>query len=733
MVCIMTEKPSAARNFAKALGGMKGNFEGTDYVIAVARGHLFEFAKPDGQVDSGLVARYKSWDLSKLPWDETDFQWKREKKKDVSDTLKDMKVALSGADEICIAGDVDPSGEGLLIQIEILEELNIHTRNLTRMYFADESAKELQKGFRARKPVPDYRRNDEYLKAWFRTRWDFLSMQFSRIATKVGDGKSVLRQGRLKSAMVVLVGDQLKLAADYKKIPFYQNRFKDENGVVYTNSEEPTYPKPDDVPQVYHGSDVVCDSKQMKATPPPKFMDLAALSAKLASKGFKSKTVLGTYQKLYESQLVSYPRTEDKTVTPEQFNDLLPHADAIARLVGVDPGLLTHRAPRSTHVKTGGAHGANRPGLNVPKSLQELQAYGPGAVEIYTLLAKSYLASLAEDYEYESQKGHVKDYPKFVGTVQIPKAPGWKAVYGADLDEDDADTDAKGLGTHAEPFVFEGFPPKPAAPTMKWLMAQLEKRDVGTGATRTSTYAEVTSDTAKYPLMVDKKGKITFTEFGDMSYRLLPGTHIGDLTITERVQQQMRDIAAGKLSADECLHEIQAMVADDIRTMLANGEAMRKELNIMPTSSATGAPAVERYKGTWDGREVNFKRDWSGHHFDDGECERLCAGEEIEIEAVSSKTGKPFRCRGVLAEQEYNGTKYVGFKNNGFVNSAGQKDGVPDEWCKHQFTQDEKDALEAGLSIECSDFVSKKGKKFSAKVRYGRNERGYMGIIADFG
>lgn len=730
MVCIMVEKPSAARNFAKALGGMKGTFEGTDYVIVSARGHLFELSSPDEQVESGLVPKYKSWDLSKLPWNETDFLWHRVKKKDVADTLKDIKAGLSSAQEVCVGGDLDPSGEGFLIQAEILEELKVKLNNLTRMYFYDESPKEIQNAFRNRKPIPNYRLHDEYMQAWFRTRWDFLSMQFSRIATKAGDGKSVLRQGRLKSAMVVLVGDQLKLVSGYQKIPYYQNRFKDENSVVYTNPEEPTYKKPEDVPQVYHGSEVVCDSKTMKASPPPKFLDLSAVSAKMAAKGFKAKDVLKTTQSLYEKGYVSYPRSADRVVTPEQFNELLPKVDAIATLVGVDTALLTHRIPRSTHVKTGGAHGANRPGPNVPKTLQELTTYGPGAVEIYTILAKSYLASLAEDYEYESQKGHVKDYPKFVGTVSVPKKAGWKAVYGTDLDDDDTDSNTAGLGTHAVPFVFEGFPPKPETPTMKWLMKQLEKRDVGTGATRTSTYAEVTSETAKYPLMIDKKGKVTLSEYGEMSYRLLPGTHIGDLTITERVQQQMRDVAAGKVSAEACLHEMQALVSDDIKTMLANSETMRKELNVMP--NGTSAPAAERYKGTWKGVDVNFKRDWSGHHFTDDECERLCAGEEIEIEAVSSKTGKTFRCKGLLEEQEYNGKKYIGFKNTGFVNAAGQKDGVPDEWCKHVFTPDERDALEAGLSIECSDFVSKKGNKFSAKVRYGRNERGYMGIIAEF-
>ena len=39
-VGILTEKPSAARNFAKALGGQTGTYNGENYVIAFARGHL---------------------------------------------------------------------------------------------------------------------------------------------------------------------------------------------------------------------------------------------------------------------------------------------------------------------------------------------------------------------------------------------------------------------------------------------------------------------------------------------------------------------------------------------------------------------------------------------------------------------------------------------------------------------------------------------------------------------
>ncbi len=485
-------------------------------------------------------------------------------------------------------------------------------------------------------------------------------MQFTRIATKHGDGRSVLRQGRLKSAMVVLVGDALKTLSEYKKVPFYQNRFRDENGVIYTNSGEPSYSEKGQVPMLYHSSVVEKDSSERKTTAPPKLLDLAGLSARLVTKGYKAKEVMETYQLLYQDHYVSYPRTEDLFISPEQFNELLPLIDQIASVVGVDSSLLTHRQPRPTHVKTGGSHGANRPGSSVPASLKALaEKYNKCAAEIYEFLARNYLAVLAEDYEYELQKGHIRDWPAFTGKAFVPLRMGWKQVFNDSKDQD-SEPDAehviendKGLGSLADPFVHEGFPKKPPVPTMRWLMKKLEKYDVGTGATRTETYAEVTNEERKYPLMQDIKGRIIMTQFGEMSYLLLPGTNIGSLVITERLMGEMREIAAGNMEPEDCLHSIQEMVTEDLEIMKKNGEAMRKALNISRT---------EYYSGIWNGKRVSFKREWSGHFFTDAECEKLCQGQSITITARSSKKNKDFQATGKLAEQIYNGASFIGFK-----------------------------------------------------------------------
>lgn len=711
-VLIVCEKSSVARDFAKALGGPSGNFHGQDYMIVNLVGHVMELDDPVEQVPEAKKAKYKSWSPVNLPWDEKDFAWKKKLKPGMWDVVSKIRSAAAGCDSICCATDVDPTGEGGLLFGEVIEYLGlVGKKPLYRMYHMDESVKEVQKAFLDRKPIPDMYQWSEFRMATHRSRWDFLSMQFTRIATACGDGQSVIREGRLKSGMIKLVGDQLTAIKNYKKVISYQNRFRDEKGVLYTNPDEPIYAKKDQVPKSYQDSRVILDSTAIKHTAPPKYLDLAALSSKLAPKGISAAQVLSTYQDMYQKKIVSYPRTEDKTITPEQFKELLPLVDKIANLVGVNPALLTYREPRKTHVKPQGSHGANRPGVNVPSSLDELTACGPGAVDIYVLLAHNYLATLCEDYEYEQQKGHLDLYPAFTGMVNVPKKPGWKRVFDSgEWDVSDAE-DGSGLGEIASPIIYEIIPPKPVTPTMSWMMHQLEKYEVGTGATRTSTYADVTKMKTKYPLLKDTKGKITMTKYGDMSYHLLPGTHIGDLSVTERLEQEMKGVAEGKLDSAVCLAKIQRMVLDDLQVMKQNGEKMRKELGI--TMAGNNGVQKEKVEGTWEGKQVRISREWGGHKFTDKELEQLFAGETIVVDGIKKKDGSgTYAVKGKLANLSYNGHNYVGFERTGFANNG------PSTWCSYTFNEEEKKKLLAGETIYCEGFVSQKKNVFNANVHW---------------
>lgn len=78
------------------------------------------------------------------------------------------------------------------------------------------------------------------------------------------------------------------------------------------------------------------------------------------------------------------------------------------------------------------------------------------------------------------------------------------------------------------------------------------------------------------------------------------------------------------------------------------------------------ADSKEKYSGIMDGKPVTFNREWAGHRFTNEECEKLCRGEEIELDdAVSAKTGKQFSVRGKLTEQEFHGRPFIGFARTG--------------------------------------------------------------------
>lgn len=125
----------------------------------------------------------------------------------------------------------------------------------------------------------------------------------------------------------------------------------------------------------------------------------------------------------------------------------------------------------------------------------------------------------------------------------------------------------------------------------------------------------------------------------------------------------------------------------------------------------------EKFVGTWNGREVKVNRCWGGHRFSDFEVEELLNGGNVELlNMVSLKTGNTYDVSLKLAERTT-------------VNSMGETityigceptflPKVPDVFCNHKFTFQEKAALERGEQIYVEGFVSKKGNIFNANVTW---------------
>lgn len=742
---ILTEKPSAMKNFAKAFGGLRGTIDGTAYQLVASVGHIYEMVDPAKMVPASKTDEFASWKLEYLPWDETVMTFKRTTKPKTSSVNSNIAQAFAQASEIVIASDIDPTGEGDLLAWEIIDELGYANGRapISRMEFTDEMPASLLKAFKNRRTVQSMQSEPNYRKALYRSKFDLLSMQWTRIATTVMRDKGVsgvvLRNGRLKSAMTQLVGDQQAAYHNYKKKPFFEHRFKDEVGVIYCDVDATRYDKAADVPQNFTDSEVIVDGSTMKKTAPPAMLDLASMSAELAAKGYKPKQVLDTYQKMYEAQIVSYPRTEDKQITSEQFKEMVGLTDQIARVVGVDVSLVQHRTPRKKHVKDSCAHGANRPGPNVPISLEQIRSeYGKLGGDIYNILARSFLRIMADDFEYEYFQAHLKQYPSYKGTLSVPKKMGWRVIFDDD-DMDDVTGNSNAPqrpGTVAKPFIHEGANTRPPHPSVKWLMKQLEKHDVGTGATRTSTLSDVCS--GKGAQLSEKRGKLTLTGVGEINYRLLPNTHIGNVEMTQHVYANMRAVADGSMTEAQALAEVKDLVVSDITTMKNNAANIPEDVTRALIQTSGGK---ERAQGMYQptGQDIKFVRSFASHRFDDDEVETLLAGNSVTADDFVSKAGKKFAAKVTLAPKEFTTddgkvVPYWGFDmefvaqgHMGTFNKPGNEHhgktlSIPKVFLKHEFSDAEVAALFNGEKVKIKNLVGKSNKPFTGIISLGNNE-----------
>lgn len=741
---IICEKPSAAKNFAKALGGRTGVFDGKEYEIVALAGHVMTYKDPVDMVSNDLKDKYKAWSLDTLPWNINELSFERKVAPKKGDLLANVKSIVRTADALVAACDVDPSGEGGLIAGEVAKEIG-WSGPYYRMYFIDESVKQIQKAFKSMQAI-SLATDTEILKAETRARWDFCSMQITRCSTVLAHEvgiKAVLRNGRLKSVMNKIVFEQEEAIRNYKKKPYYEIQFKDNNGHVYkrkfNDGDDWRYADKSAVPlDDYHESAVVQDSKVQKHSAPGKLLDLMGLTALLAPKGFKAKDVLASYQKGYDAGYLSYPRTEDKVISHEQFNDMLPLIDSIAQVVGIDSAKLTHRTPRKTHVKDGGSHGANRPGMKVPQTLSELDKFDVGAEKgitqaIYQTLAKNFLAMFGEDYIYDSVTGHVIDYPDFKTQFSVPVDLGYRAIFfddDKDGDDDSEENVMAGIGSTSSPFIKEGVNPKPKTPTIKWLCSQLEHYEVGTGATRTSTVAELTSSAVDKRLMEEKRGKLSTSVLGKINAVFLKGTYIGDPSVTAQLFEQMEDVGNHKREMNEVVNTVTTVVRHDKETMSANKTLVKQYIEQVINNGGKEAKALSKIKAKPKAQKIRL--DFKGQSIElynllfgvrpatDDELTKLANGETIIFEG-KSKTGKPFKAKvGIAKDPKYGwGFKLIEFVSDGPAKVKGMYKGHEIEF-KPSFGSYVFDKVEQNRLLSGEQFViqtqTKAGKSWTPMV-----------------
>ena len=93
------------------------------------------------------------------------------------------------------------------------------------------------------------------------------------------------------------------------------------------------------------------------------------------------------------------------------------------------------------------------------------------------------------------------------------------------------------------PIIGEIVSSRPSAPTTAWLLSDkgvLAKLGIGTAATRVQTVIEMQKGTEKRPASIEKKGnRFDLSETGELSYKAMQGTWLGDLNISKDLFDKM--------------------------------------------------------------------------------------------------------------------------------------------------------------------------------------------------
>lgn len=661
---IIAEKPSAARNFQKALGGSSGMFEGDEYVIVNLFGHVLALETPE----KTAYPQYKTTvggfgNLDNLPWDYRwfDFNKKVPSGRDVGNIknlLADIKGYLTNGYIPVIACDIDAMGEGDMLATEVLVYLG-YKGKVYREYHVDETPAGFIKALSEKKDVTA--RNDGLIAATTRSTLDFLTQQLVRAATVTIQTKGYklprpVPVGRLQSTIMAMVGDQIKALKEYKPSSVWESRYNLDDILILTAPDLPQFA----TKESWNSGDLPLQAKvrEVKVTPgrtaPPKALSLTALGKLMAAKGISSKKIMELAQKMYEDAVITYPRTEDNFVTPEQFNESLRTLDTVIRLIGADPAVFTHRQPRKTHVKEGGSHGALRPGSNIPKDVAELDGkYGVGSSAIYRAITERFLMMFLEDtewmrHDYET----VGVEPVFKGSIRVITRKG---VTDPDEDSDDVKTTLPDLNHMAKLYAHEVKSIAPQKPTESWILGQLIKYNVGTASTQLPTVTRMIGKDGNFPMNPGAKASdpVTLTPIGVVGWQVAKGISLGTPECTRRYEEMIKDVVGGKLTQDLCYKQFTQTLKEDIEAIYKMSFSF-DELGFNKIA--------EKAMGVWNGETVKIPVSHAGHKFTKEELDVLFAGDVLTFEGEDFNKN-PIKVSIKLANMTYKGKPYVGFQD----------------------------------------------------------------------
>lgn len=321
MKVIITEKPSVARDIAKVLKiteKKNGYLEGRGCAVTWAFGHLVTLLEP-GEYDPAL----KRWSLDTLPFVPDEFKLKLIGNRGVEDQFGVIKTLCEGAEEIVCATDAGREGE--LIFRYILALAGCEKKPIRRLWLSSLTPDAVKEAFQHLKDGHDY--DSLYAAARCRSEADWIvGLNATRCHTvrhgRIGGGDRVLWSvGRVQTpvlAMIVQRDDEIdrfrpqpfrELTTTYRDVTFKYtgDRFK---------TVETAQPLLDQI--TGKPFEITGVSGKKKHELPPQLFDLTTLQREVNKMhGLSAADTLAAAQALYESKLLTYPRTDSRYLSAD--------------------------------------------------------------------------------------------------------------------------------------------------------------------------------------------------------------------------------------------------------------------------------------------------------------------------------------------------------------------------------------------------------------------------------
>ena len=357
---IITEKPSVAMEFAKALGinvnRKNGYIESDEWIITWCVGHLVTMSYPE-KYDENL----KFWRLDTLPFiPET---WKYEIIPAVQNQFNIVQQLLQRSDveEIYNAGDSGREGEYIQRLVFMMAKPNPNAK-MKRVWIDSQTEEEIKRGIKEAKDLSEYDSLSDA--AYLRAKEDYLiGINFSRllsiifgkrIAKQIDEEKVSISVGRVMTCVLGMVVSREREIRNFVKTKYYKviGEFGNQDGSfkaewkVNEKSEffestklynESGFKKEEDaksfIASLAGKKATITELKKSKQKEnAPLLFNLAEIQNE-CTKRFKIKPdeTLEIIQNLYEKKLVTYPRTDARVLSSAVAKEISKNLNGLVK------------------------------------------------------------------------------------------------------------------------------------------------------------------------------------------------------------------------------------------------------------------------------------------------------------------------------------------------------------------------------------------------------------------